>query len=126
MKIRELQGHDIDQIQKIHTKHYKDEFGIADLYDKNIETFVVTDDENKVICAASIRLILEAVLITDKDRTVRERREALFRVLNAAEFISKQHNFSQLHVFVQDEIWRQHLERVGFKPTAGQALVLLF
>jgi hypothetical protein len=41
-----------------------------------------------------------------------------------SEFITKRAGFSQLHVFVQDKDWLKHLEKVGFKPTAGQSLVL--
>jgi len=126
MKIRALTGNDIPEIQDIYEKHYKYEFNFADLFQHPLGLFVVTDDNDKIICAGNVRNILEVVLLTDKDRTVRERRSALYNVLEVAEYIARNKGFDQLHAFVQDESWLKHLERVNFYPTKGKSLVRCF
>jgi hypothetical protein len=39
-------------------------------------------------------------------------------------FTAARTNFNQLHAFIQDNKWKSQLEKYGFKPTKGQALVL--
>jgi hypothetical protein len=125
--VRQLRETDLPQLRKIHEEYYKNEFDMDELFENSIGLFAVTDEQDNIICVTSIRPIAEAVLMTDKNRTVRERRSALFMVLDVAEFITKKAGFEQLHVFIQDEQWIRHLTKaeVGFKPTAGKALVRL-
>lgn len=125
MNIRPLKESDLPVIEELHKKFYEGEFDLVEIYNNSIGLFVVTDDNDKIICVGGVRPIAEAVLITDKDRSVRERRSALYRVLDASEYITKNSGFDQLHVFVQDEEWMKHLSKIHFKPTAGRSLVRL-
>jgi len=125
MIVRALQPSDIPVIREIHAKFYNKEFELDELFINSISAFAITDDKDNVICAASIRPIMETVLITDKSVSVRQRRSALYRILDVAEFTVLSTGHSQLHIFVQDEEWVKQLtkENIGFKPTAGRSLV---
>ena len=70
------------------------------------------------------KILLEAIAITDKRRSVRERREALYKLLQAELFCCSVYNFDQLHAFIQDPVWAAHLKKNGFRVCKGSALVI--
>ena len=123
MTIRTYYPADLSQLSQIHQKFYADEFHLADFFNHPF-TQVVVEEDGKIICAASIREILELVAITNKDFSPRIRRAALLNILQSAMFTAARTNFNQLHAFIQDNKWKSQLEKYGFKPTKGQALVL--
>jgi len=45
-------------------------------------------------------------------------------ILSASNYFAKQGNFDQIHVFIQDQGWENHLRKIGFVPTKGNSLVL--
>jgi hypothetical protein len=115
---------DVEKLLAIHEKHYRHEFEFPELKDpKFIGKFVATDDFDNPICFGSVRLIAEAVAITDKCRSVLERREALIKILQASKFVADGFGFDQLHAFIQDPTWERHLKKNGFKECKGRALV---
>lgn len=124
MKIRALEAGDIDEIRRIHHEHYINEFDFPDFLHNFVCAFVVTDDDGKIVSAGGVRLIAESIVVTNKDYSVRDRRTALCYVLDASEFITKHADFKELHAFIQDEDWYNHLQKVGFLPTKGKPLVL--
>lgn len=121
--IRTFYPADLRKIHEIHQKYYRDEFPLGDFFNHPFQQVVVTEDD-EIVCAASTREILEIVAVTNKDFSVRRRRKALLDVLQSAMFTAARTNFNQLHVFIQDEVWKKHLEKYGFKDTKGQSLVL--
>jgi hypothetical protein len=123
MLVRMLKESDLPKIAEIHRNFYEKEFDFEELFLRNIGVFAVTDENDVIVCVGAVRPIAEVVLITDKEKTVRERRSALFKVLDASEFVAKNSGFDQLHIFVQDDNWIKHLMKNGFKATAGKALV---
>lgn len=122
MNIRCLAKEDLPTIEDIWERHYRKEFDVEDLFENTLGMFAV-EEEKRIICIGGVRPIAEAVLMTDKDVSVRTRLSALMKVLDVSEMIAKGHNFDQLHAFVQSSRWERHLARVGFRPTVGQALV---
>lgn len=125
MNIRELRQEDATRISEIHSQFYHDEFDLSYLLDpKSVGIFVVTDDNDQIICVGGIKPIIESVLITDKNFSVRQRRSALIQVLQASLFTCDRLGYGQLHCFIQDETWLKHLGKFGFKPTKGKALVI--
>jgi PAS domain-containing protein len=124
MKIRALVPSDIDEIRRIHEQFYKEEFDFPDFLNNFLCAFVVTDEDGKIISAGGVRAIAESVIVTDKNFSVRDRRQALYQVLDVSEFITKHADFKELHAFVQDTTWISFLMTVGFCPTKGKALVL--
>jgi hypothetical protein len=122
MRLRALLRRDVSQIENIHKKHFEKEFKIEELYNHHC-SFLVEEDE-KIISAGGIRTIMEATIVTDKDVEVSKRREALLMMLKTALDTTKNAGYSELHAFVQDDKWMQHLIRYGFQPTKGKSLVI--
>jgi len=123
MNIRALKESDLPLLQQIHAQHFSEEFEFPDFVSKFLCCFVVEDDEG-IVSAGGIRPILESVLITDLSKSVRVRRSALMNILSASNYFAKQGNFDQIHVFIQDQGWENHLRKIGFVPTKGNSLVL--
>jgi len=125
MIIRTYYPADLPKLAETHNKYYKDEFPLSDFFNHPFAQITAVDKEtDKLICAASIRDILELVAITNKDFSPRIRRSALLNILQSAMFTAQRTNFNQLHAFVQDTKWMKQLAKYGFKPTKGQGLVL--
>ena len=124
MKVRALVPSDVDNLREIHEKFYKNEFEFPNFLHGFLCAFAVTDNEGHIISAGGVRSIAESVIITDKSRTPKEKRLALYNVLDASEFITKHAGYDELHAFIQDENWYRHLTKIGFCPTKGKSLVL--
>lgn len=124
MNIRALRPEDIDQLRNIHSSYFKEQFEFPDFLNNFLCAFVVIDDSDTIISAGGVRAIAESIIITDKSYPIKERRSALYQVLDASCFISKRASFDQLHAFIQDDNWLRHLQKIGFSRTKGQALVL--
>lgn len=123
--IRPLRQDDIPKLSKLHQKFFTDEFSIYDFLDKILNPVAITDDnDEKIIVAGGIRPIMEAVAITNKDINIKERRYALYSLLQALTHTASKCNYSQIHAFIQDPKWQQHLEKVGFRETKGKSLVI--
>lgn len=122
--IRALHTDDIDQLREIHAKYFYNEFEFPDFLNNFLCAFVVVNSEGSIISGGGVRAIAESIVITNKDFPVEERRTALYQILDVSEWLTRKADFNQLHAFVQDEQWQRHLEKVGFHPTKGRALVL--
>lgn len=126
MNVRLLTEDDIPAIRRIHSQYYEHEFDLSTLFNNPLGLFVVTNGDDEIICVGNVRTIIESVLITDKSFSVRQRREALYKVLEVSAYIGKNKGYDELHAFIQDKTWEKHLEKVGFYPTKGKSLVLQF
>lgn len=124
MLARRLNPSDIVELKRIHEKFFNKEFSIDDLFGNALSSLVVTDDNDKVIVGGQVVLIAEARIITDKDVKVSERRRALLMMLNHFRHSASSKGFDQLHAFIQDDKWGEHLKRYGFKETKGKSLVI--
>lgn len=123
MKLRSLTANDIEELKKIHDVHFKESFEFPD-FQRYYGTFCILDDDKNIIIAGGVRPLLEAVLITNKDRSVRERREALLMALATCEGLARTTGDNQLHAFVKDLTFSKVLQKYGFKSTSGESLVL--
>lgn len=122
-KIRAIRSSDFDQIKDIHEKFFAHEFSLPNFTDHFLLAYVVEDD-GRIITAGGVRTILETVVITNKDYSVKDRRGALVKMLEASVFSASSYKYDQIHAFVQDKNWQRHLEKEGFHSTKGNALVL--
>ena len=77
MNLRELRISDLDSLKQIHREYFADEFDFPDFFSQFMASFVVVDDDRQIISAGGIRTIAESVIITNKDKNVRSRVEAL-------------------------------------------------
>lgn len=122
MSLHHIQESDIEDLKRIHKEHFGTEYGFNEFFEHAIMLCVYKEGD-KIISAGSVRPIIEACTITDKDATKKERYRALMEILRLSLFTCEKVNHTQLHAFVQDPTWVQILSKVGFKPTVGQALV---
>jgi len=123
MIIRSYDPTDFDEVKRIHEKYYQTEFNLPNFLNNYI-CAVTLEDERGIVTTGGIRNIVEAVAVTNKDRSVRVRRDALLTMMQALIYMAQANNHKQLHAFVQDEPWTNHLLDNGFNKTKGQALVL--
>lgn len=124
MNIRPFQGSDVNQLKKIHEMYYKNEFSLDDFCQKFVDFFVIEDD-GIIVSAGGVRTIAESVIVTNKAISNRIKRAALYQMLEAQLFSCKNNNFKQLHAFIQDEKWKQHLiTKAGFKECKGDAIFI--
>lgn len=123
MHIRTLEYSDFEQIKAIHEKFYREEFSMDDFCKGFMYAVVVLEGE-EIITAGGVRAIAESVIITNKDVSVKLRREALYKILEVNRYICQQKHFDQLHAFIHDDTWKEQLERVGFQPCKGKAIYL--
>lgn len=121
--IRAIRVEDFNKIKKIYETYFANQFEFPDFVRNYIAAFVVEDD-GEVIVVGGVRTIAEAVMITNKDIPTVDRREAMISILTALSHMSKLDGHDQLHAFVQEDKWKRHLIRVGFRPTKGEALVI--
>ena len=82
--IRSFDPSDLDELKRIHSLHFKDEFYLPDFMDY-ICAFVV-EDEQGIITFGGIRDIAECVTVTNKDRDPKDRIRALYQILDASTF----------------------------------------
>ena len=123
MNIRAFQLDDLDDVKMLHEKHYKDEFSLPNFANGYFCVFVIEDDEG-VLTIGGVRPIMEAVALTNKDRSPRDRLPALYRLIDACSYVAGRNHFNQVHAFIQDKRWSNRLKKMGLKPTKGESLVL--
>lgn len=123
MIIRAFRPDDMIQLKEIHEKYYKEEFPLADFCTAFIDFFVVVEDD-VIITAGGVRAIAESILMTNKDMSPRTRQRALLQMLQTQLFTCSKLKFTQLHAFVQDKTWENHLKDVGFKDCKGHPLFI--
>jgi hypothetical protein len=129
MRIREFYLSDKKKVDKIYNEFFKDNEYPDFVNGKFHCSFVVTEDDNddEIILAGGVKSIAEAIVVTDKNRPVRVRQEALLQALGSTIFIAQGARFRQIHAFVSnDEKYVNHLQKFGFKLIDAKLLVLDF
>jgi hypothetical protein len=124
MTIRPLKDSDVNELRTIHAKYYSHEFSFDDFARGFLASCCIESSSGEIVSAGGIRPLTEIVLVTNKDFSVRERREALYKMLTACMYSASKFRLDSLHAFVQDDVWIKHLKRVGFKDTKGKSLIL--
>jgi hypothetical protein len=126
VNIRNLSSDDLVLLRKIYERYFQGQFKFPDFLHGFVNNFVVLDDSNRIVVAGGVKPILECVLITDMNRTPRERHEALLMALEASIVSAHSIGHNQLHCFIQDDYWSKLLKKRQFKPIVGEGLVLNF
>lgn len=123
MKIIPLSRSDMELVRMLHAKGFAEEFDLPDFTHGFFSAFKVVDNKEKVIAVAGIKPIAESIVITDSEASVRQKTEALIEILQASTYVCKKFDFTQLHCFITNKEYQKHLEKFGFQPTKGTALV---
>ncbi len=114
----------IEKLKSIWETHYKEEFSFPDFTSQFMYNFEVIDDSGEIITGGGIKLIPEIVLMTDKDKDIRDRKLALYTALDFSIYTAQQLHFDNLHCFVKDDSWGRRLKKTGFHPIQGEGLIL--
>lgn len=122
MNIRKMNEEDKIQLRKIHDEFYSNEFPFSH-FDNFLSAFVI-EDNDKIVVGGGIRPIVESIILTDKNFKSREKREALYNMLQCQLFAASRLKYEHLHAFVQDESWQHCLEKIGFHSPKGNCLIL--
>lgn len=120
--IRKYYPSDLMEAARIHEKHYAAEFELP-MFDTFVSAFT-TVENNEIISVGGIRTILEAIIVTDKDKPATIRENALHDMLEALIFSASNNKYNEIHAsIINDSGWLNRLYRSGFKPTKGQMIV---
>jgi hypothetical protein len=112
-----IKKYNLEDVKSIHD-------GSFEIPNDLVNPFQVMSEDNRIITAGGIKLIPEIVLITDKQSPVLDRKLALNVALDYMLHDAKELGFSNLHVFVNDQVWKHRLLRTGFKLATGDCLIL--
>ena len=121
MIIRSLSPNDLEILKKMHKK-YSHEFTFEEFL-TNMVHGVVGVEDNKIVAAGGLKLILEEVLMQDLNMDIRSRRESMYKIHQALLHFASSSGHLGIHAFIQDPNWLRHLKRVGFRDTKGKAIV---
>lgn len=122
MITRTMVAEDLAQLREIHKKFYQHEFNFPD-FTKFASALVVVEND-KIITGGGLVAVPEAIVLTDKEANPMNKIKALIEFLQASSFAAKQLGASQIHAFIQDVKWENHLRSMGFDLVRGTALVL--
>jgi len=118
MDIRAYKPQDVEEARRLFEKFYsKDKNGsltFPDFLSHYFCSFTVLSDDGKIISTGGVRPIAEICLITDKDRSTRDRVLALREVLKVSGFIARDFKFDWLHAVTDDTTWANQMKENGF------------
>jgi hypothetical protein len=121
--IRDFQFKDIEELKRIHKEgNYELEYPFEVFSSRFSDLFSVVDDDDKLISSGGVRLVPEIVVATDKSQSARVRREALVKILQIAEYITRRDGHQGFTASTDDEKWYNHLLKYGFVPSKGKPL----
>lgn len=119
MKVRSLEPSDIPLLTELHKKYYQD-LGLPD-FTKGLCSFVIENDGP--IVYGMVKTFVEITILTDKSKFSREKRDALYKVLDISSYVAKHHGFDELHAFTNDDKYAQALLKRGFIRASRNALI---
>jgi hypothetical protein len=122
MKIRYYKDEDKLVVDRIYSEFFSN--NEYPEFDKFQCAFVVTDND-QIVLAGGVKVIAEAVVVTDQNMPVKVRQEALLQALGSSIHITKELRFKQIHAFVNgDEEYVKHLQKYGFEVLDAKLLIL--
>jgi len=123
MKVRIIKESDLPLLREIWKKHFQNEFDFPKFLDFNLQ-YIIENDEQEIITAGGIKLIAEAILVTDKDKGIFTRYRALRLAHDMNKYFCQETGHNQVHTFIQDPVYKELLTKHhGFTFTRGEALV---
>jgi len=116
MKIEYIESSDAAQIYNIYNNYFSD-MEFPDFYNKFHCAFkVVKDGNDRIIAVGGVRPIAEAVVLTNREFSVRDRMDALLHIFAGVQYAAEKLDYNCLHAFAYDEEYVKHLiKRIGFK-----------
>lgn len=114
MKSRPLEIEDVKYLDELHDKYFGHQFSKCDFTKNFLCSFVLTDDNDKIVMGGGIRPLAETVLVTDKSANKHLLGEALLQALQISKYTCNKYNIELLNVFIKDPVYMKHLIKHGF------------
>ena len=120
LKIRALTSEDLSEVQELHEKFFSN-LEFPDFYNM-LNAFIIEDENEEIILAGGVQPIGEAVLVTNKDKNRTKIGRALVEAQRCAMYTCGLFNIRELHAFVQDTKYANHLIQHGFEERKATVL----
>lgn len=120
--IRQFETKDLEQLDKIWNKFYKDEFSLPNL--DNTLMNVVAEKDNKILAFGMIKHFAEGIAIFNHDASTFDRAIANDMILAKGLNIARNCGLDMFHVCVKDEMYIKLLQnKYGFEEPKHKILV---
>lgn len=123
MNVRLYNPEDHDRAYEIWMNFFKKEFAFPD-FKHFLGVFTIEDNDGEIVLIGGPKPIIEVICITDQDASVIKRYKALHMLHETSAHLCKHNGYDQLHCFIQNKPYLEHLLRTGFVRTKGQSLVI--
>ena len=118
-----LETTDLAPFVELHEKYFSHEFSLPDI--KNISKARVIKDENgRTIASGFVKLLTEAIIVTDLKANEVTRIKALDLLMSELLDWCVTHEIEQVHAFVNSAFSRILMRRYGFKHIPAVSMVL--
>ena len=123
MDTRLLKYSDLEAINEIWDKFYKDEFGLPPL-DKAVYA-VAVEDKGKLVGFGQTRLTTESLMVIDQSLSIRDKVEILKLIMEAQTIGLTKAGLDETHAFAQNPSFARILRRhFGYESVKGESLVM--
>ena len=112
MNIRTMREDDIEKLKIIHERDYPD-LDFPDFH-RLLSAFVIEDTKGNIIMGGGVEAIAEALLVTDKTKSRIQIGKALVEAQRYAMFTCGRLHIRELHAFVTNPEYAEHLIQHGF------------
>ncbi len=122
--ITNVKAEDVEKIAEIYDRYCKKEFALPTPY-STLGDAVVKNSAGEVIAYGVLEIFAEALLVLNRERTLREKAEAVTKLIHAAKKQARKINVSALYIFSRDPEWSSILKsHFGFVTCEGETLML--
>jgi hypothetical protein len=122
LNIRLYQPRDLDLVRELHERHHAKDFDLPILDNPSMVGKWIIEDKDGPILFGGVNLLAEAIAVTDLDRSVEDRRKALYTSLEISLNCTNRYGLPSLHCTVFDDKWKRHLKKAGFRDCKGSFL----
>lgn len=124
LKTRSITLNDLEKIKEINEINFPD-IELPD-FKKMLGGFIIEDENNNIVMAGGVKLISEALLVTNKDMSRIKVGKALVIAQGACIHISNAFGIKEVYAFTHDEKYTRHLIQHGFYEKEGKTLLMRF
>lgn len=114
MNVRNLTFNDTECIKRIYDEYFSNDFQFPDFFNGFFNSFAITNDKNEIVVVGGIKLLAEAVILTDGSKNIHNRVRALREALSVCIYTCNKLGVGELFAFAKDDKYIKHLQTYGF------------